>query len=183
MRWSRLNCCLVAILLGGCLAPAERKPAALERELAMEHLKPYFEIEGDSFDKLSPLAAAIQKRIENAGLSAWESPETELEKVSTWEERAVVRLVSFYCVCSSSGRVHPHLDHGLWLCSELEAVGAHSTLRALRELDALRRSGVELGDGEQVSRIEKQVPGDFDWADPILEYVRSHPRRFLRERE
>lgn len=145
----------------------------------MRTLQDYLDRPGDSFDKLSPLASAIQTRIDEAGLNAWDSPDSDLDAVSTWEERALVRLVSFYCVCSNSGRIHPHLDYGLALIPELEAVDARSTVKALRELDQLRDSGFELTDSDQVDKIEEQVPGDFIWADPILDYVNRHADRYL----
>ncbi len=145
----------------------------------MLHLEKYLNVDGDSFDKLSALDTDVDKRITQAGLDIWDSPDAKLDQVSTWEERVIGRLMGFYCVCSNNGRVYPHVDLGLSLISELTAVGAHTTIKALRELDALRESGFELEDGDRVSKIEEQVPGDFEWADPLLDYVKANCTRFM----
>jgi len=149
----------------------------------MKKIETYLRGKGDSFERVSRICSAIQKRVEEkARLSLWESDKTELDAVSTEEERAVVYMVSFYSGCSNSGRIYPHLDAGLFLIPALEAAGAHSTVKALRELQEFRRSGAELRDCDAVAEIERQVPGDFEWADPILEYVRSNRDRFFLHR-
>jgi hypothetical protein len=145
----------------------------------MKTLDDFLAIDGDSFAKLSPLVSAIQSRISQHGLDAWDSPDSELDRVSTWEERAIVRLTSFHCVCSNNGRVYPHIDYGLSLIPEFEAVGATETIHALRELERLRETEPDLEESPTRLLIEDRVPGDFVWADPIIEYVRRHSDRFL----
>ena len=59
-----------------------------------------FPVRVDLVPKVAPLLLrqaccevfAAQKRIEDAGLDAWDSPAARLDKISTWEERAIVRL-------------------------------------------------------------------------------------------
>ena len=143
---------------------------------ATSHLTQYLSREGDAFGKLSALETAIRERIQRAGLSAWESAEEGLDAVSTWEERAVVRLMSLYSARSISGDFLQYVQYGLSLTRELEAVGAHSTVAALRELDRLDMSGRQ--DDAVVARIEAQVPGDFVWAEPILKFVIENADRF-----
>lgn len=145
----------------------------------MKTLEDYLAGSDDSFSKLTSLATAIQSRIDRSGLNAWGSPDSQLDNVSTWEERAIIRLVSFYCSCSNSGRVYPCLDEGLALVPEFEAVGAATTIKALRELDQLQKTEPDLEECEGRIEIENQVPGDFEWAAPILEYVRKHRDRFF----
>jgi hypothetical protein len=145
----------------------------------MKTLDDYLSQNGDSFDKLVSLTSAIQSRIDRSGLNAWDSPDSQLDSVSTWEERAIVRVISFYCNCSNSGRIYPCLDEGLSLTPEFEAIGAATTLTALHELDQLRNSEPDLEESKARIEIESQVPGDFEWAEPILNYVRAHSDRFL----
>jgi len=115
----------------------------------------------------------------NHGSTGTDSPDIALDRISTWEERLIVRLFSFYCVCSNNGRVYPHIDYGLSMLAELEAVGATQTITALRELDQLRHTEPNLEESARRIQIEEQVPGDFEWPDPILTYVRRHHYSFL----
>lgn len=158
---------------------ATRGTAKDSRFSKMKSLDEYLTIEGDAYDKVSPLSSAIQERIEKHGLDAWDSPDSELDRVSTWEERAVVRLMSFYSLCSNNGRMYPHIDYGLSIIPELEAVGATETVTALRDLEVLRKTEPDLEESKERLRIEATVPGDFEWADPILAYVQKHKDRFL----
>lgn len=126
--------------------------------------------QSDEYKELMGVVAGVFERCENSSLDLFDSSEEELNSISTWNERATVLITTFYNLCSNNGRVYPHLELGLSIRTELEAVGAVSTIAALDKLNELQKTMGELDDCPAIDKIENSIPGDFEWAKPVYEF-------------
>ena len=98
----------------------------------------------------------------------------------------LIDVCSFFGMASNAGRIYPFYEFGYRLIDIMEIFGLNGTVAALEKIGkVIRESNGDIDKANNIiesdlNKFEGMAEGDFDWADPVLEYMKLNRSLFSR---